>query len=84
MTQPTEQEKVTALLEKLSMTNMAFGTNPNNALRLGRLTSEQKLSFVLSKLVEHQKETLILMKVVNIYAEEHVTNKKRDMQWEVL
>ena len=73
MSESTEEERVTATLERLSKTNMGFG---HNALRLGQLSSEQKLSYVLSMLREHQKETLILMKIANIYAEEHVAWKK--------
>lgn len=77
-----EQEQITAALERIEHT--LVGSLAGAALRIGRLSPEQKLSYVLDKLVQHQKETLILMKIANIFAEEHVVNKKRDMRWEML
>ena len=76
MSTPTEEEQVTAELEKMASVRMSFASNAARALRLGQLSSEQKLSYVLSMLREHQKETLILVKIANIYAEEHVAWKK--------
>lgn len=76
MSTPTEEEQVTAELEKMASVRMSFASNAAHALRLGRLSPEQKLSYVLNLLLQHEKQTLILMRIANIYAEELVAWKK--------
>ena len=76
MNEDKPKDPVRAALHQAAQTNYGIASSARLILRYENLNPEQRLAYVLSALVEHQKGTLLLMQTVHMVAAECVEWKK--------